>query len=668
MEEKAQVPILATLLLLYQAKSNHTFVAQHVNYLRSQLSENPPPQIGGLGSKLTLPITVIASMQTGAEHDNKLPGRLTPWALIRGGIAHNADLDSSADEALAILIIFRFILHFQEQKTPIAHFSNALRTGHQLRHARGNYNSCKFLLQSTRLRAYLFEKMQPQQTYRVQAWRSCSNALRHYQTRPHIQLPTPPVKMPGLPCNSDVTVQRMFAHIDKAMGVMYHELAGVFMICCRASDLSVCSYLSGHLYCMVLLRGIDPYGHRAYETTRLNAPREDPEGLVLAQRGCHYEKLVEHVKESPFHLFCSVISVYCVNLVKDAAFRVPLPVVVNLSYRAFELASKPDIKPTSDLRNAYFNRAEDRPDSAYRINCLFLPDPYTHSLNGSGYLFACPTSERASSRVDSRISVRLLSPYAQPCIGHGHTGWVYTDWFGDTCAALRLVRICVCAVASGRCISGPSMPLRLFPATRPNGCWSLIEPHARDVDQSCYNHMTPKKETCIFGRWMCCISCLTIWACGLRHSEGLQVEELNPPKSHFDPKSTFNSIMPASGIITPPKLFCVEPSCELTTFTTRSNLNRHSLSKHGLKVHMPCGREQQNHKSNIERHKKSCQRCRAALSQALTLDGRHGSGSPRSATTCATEMSNFARSLQNYPEDLNGMINFMDDYSLGAFQ
>ncbi|KAK1466875.1 hypothetical protein CMEL01_10868 [Colletotrichum melonis] len=126
--------------------------------------------------------------------------------------------------------------------------------------------------------------------------------------------------------------------------------------------------------------------------------------------------------------------------------------------------------------------------------------------------------------------------------------------------------------------------------------------------------------------------------------------------------------MPASGIITPPKLFCVEPGCELTTFTTRSNLNRHNLSKHGLKVHMPCGREQQNHKSNIERHKKSCQRCRAALSQALTLDGRHGSGSPRSATTCATEMSNFGHSLQNYPEDLNGMINFMDDYSLGAFQ
>ncbi|KAK1466874.1 hypothetical protein CMEL01_10867 [Colletotrichum melonis] len=53
--------------------------------------------------------------------------------------------------------------------------------------------------------------MQPQQTYKGQAWRLCSNALRPYQRRPHMQLPTPPVEMPGLPCNSESAPTRCYS-------------------------------------------------------------------------------------------------------------------------------------------------------------------------------------------------------------------------------------------------------------------------------------------------------------------------------------------------------------------------------------------------------------------------------------------------------------------------
>ncbi|KXH61316.1 hypothetical protein CSAL01_09047 [Colletotrichum salicis] len=126
--------------------------------------------------------------------------------------------------------------------------------------------------------------------------------------------------------------------------------------------------------------------------------------------------------------------------------------------------------------------------------------------------------------------------------------------------------------------------------------------------------------------------------------------------------------MPVRGGAVPSKLRCEKPGCELTTFTTRSNLNRHNHSKHGTAVHMSCGKTLPNHKSNIKRHQKSCVKSCTALGQPSTPDAHIGFGSPTSATTGTTETTDFVSTHNFHSGEFDDMNFLMGDYTFEPLQ
>ncbi|KAH9243799.1 hypothetical protein K456DRAFT_1756602 [Colletotrichum gloeosporioides 23] len=59
-------------------------------------------------------------------------------------------------------------------------------------------------------------------------------------------------------------------------------------------------------------------------------------------------------------------------------------------------------------------------------------------------------------------------------------------------------------------------------------------------------------------------------------------------------------------------LRCTKVECS-STFSTKSNLNRHLRSKHGPKAHAACGKEFPNQPWNIKRHMKACGECKRKM-------------------------------------------------------
>ncbi|KAK1509640.1 hypothetical protein CTAM01_01763 [Colletotrichum tamarilloi] len=110
------------------------------------------------------------------------------------------------------------------------------------------------------------------------------------------------------------------------------------------------------------------------------------------------------------------------------------------------------------------------------------------------------------------------------------------------------------------------------------------------------------------------------------------------------------------------KLACEEPGCNLKTFSTRSNLIRHNKSKHGQKVRMPCGKNLPNHACNCRRHKKSCQKCRAALVQPSTPEVHDNLG----PSIHATEITTFDLALETYAGGPDAMGDIMDGFYFEA--
>ncbi|KAK1536837.1 uncharacterized protein CCOS01_02157 [Colletotrichum costaricense] len=126
--------------------------------------------------------------------------------------------------------------------------------------------------------------------------------------------------------------------------------------------------------------------------------------------------------------------------------------------------------------------------------------------------------------------------------------------------------------------------------------------------------------------------------------------------------------MSVPGYAVPSKFRCEKPGCELTTFTTRSNLNRHNYSKHGTAIRMSCGKPFPNHKSNIKRHQKSCARSCTALDQPSSPAAQTSFGSPTSATTGAAETRDFDFTLEFHPGEFSGMSFLMEDYTCETLQ
>ncbi|KAE9576675.1 hypothetical protein CGMCC3_g7125 [Colletotrichum fructicola] len=59
-------------------------------------------------------------------------------------------------------------------------------------------------------------------------------------------------------------------------------------------------------------------------------------------------------------------------------------------------------------------------------------------------------------------------------------------------------------------------------------------------------------------------------------------------------------------------LRCTNIQCN-STFSTRSNMNRHIKSKHGPKVRAACGKEFLNQPWNIKRHMSTCNECKKTM-------------------------------------------------------
>ncbi|KXH35810.1 hypothetical protein CSIM01_00524 [Colletotrichum simmondsii] len=112
----------------------------------------------------------------------------------------------------------------------------------------------------------------------------------------------------------------------------------------------------------------------------------------------------------------------------------------------------------------------------------------------------------------------------------------------------------------------------------------------------------------------------------------------------------------------PSDFSCKEPGCQLKTFSTRSNLNRHNKSKHGQQVQMPCGKSLQNHASNSRRHKMSCRKCHAALVQPSITMERNNAGPPMNTT----EITMFDLALETYPGGLDAIRYIMGDFYFEA--
>ncbi|KXH35811.1 hypothetical protein CSIM01_00525 [Colletotrichum simmondsii] len=142
---------------------------------------------------------------------------------------------------------------------------------------------------------------------------------------------------------------------------------------------------------------------------------------------------------------------------------------------------------------------------------------------------------------------------------------------------------------------------------------------------------------------------------------------LHPVCSHSAKPTLAPVAMPVPGVTVPSKLRCEKPGCELTTFTTRSNLKRHTLSKHGTAIYMSCGKALPNHKSNIKRHQKSCGELCTALGQLSTFNQQVSFGSLTCATTGATEtMNEFNDGF--CPEEFGEMDFLNADFTLGDYQ
>lgn len=69
---------------------------------------------------------------------------------------------------------------------------------------------------------------------------------------------------------------------------------------------------------------------------------------------------------------------------------------------------------------------------------------------------------------------------------------------------------------------------------------------------------------------------------------------------------------------------CTYQGCRSTPFLTKSNLNRHEKSVHGLKVPMLCGEERPDHSSNRKRHEKTCKKCQNIKSQRSRASASSG--------------------------------------------
>ncbi|OHE95493.1 hypothetical protein CORC01_09226 [Colletotrichum orchidophilum] len=129
------------------------------------------------------------------------------------------------------------------------------------------------------------------------------------------------------------------------------------------------------------------------------------------------------------------------------------------------------------------------------------------------------------------------------------------------------------------------------------------------------------------------------------------------------------STMPVTRTEAPPRFHCNEPGCELTKFSTQSNLNRHSQSKHGIAVQMPCGKSLPNHTSNTKRHQKSCRKCCPAPEQLpkSTPDEQSKFKSPTSATANATGLPSFDGTFDGYSEYLGDMYNLEERFMFESF-
>ncbi|KAK0371000.1 hypothetical protein CLIM01_11650 [Colletotrichum limetticola] len=123
--------------------------------------------------------------------------------------------------------------------------------------------------------------------------------------------------------------------------------------------------------------------------------------------------------------------------------------------------------------------------------------------------------------------------------------------------------------------------------------------------------------------------------------------------------------MPVLESAVTPKLCCGKPGCELTTFTTRANLKRHTQSKHGTAIKLSCGKTLPNHKSNIKRHQKSCKTLCTALDQLSTSTQQVGFGSVTSTTTSATRTVDFDFNHGFYPVESGDMDILIDDFNFG---
>ncbi|KAK1457583.1 hypothetical protein CCUS01_09697 [Colletotrichum cuscutae] len=123
--------------------------------------------------------------------------------------------------------------------------------------------------------------------------------------------------------------------------------------------------------------------------------------------------------------------------------------------------------------------------------------------------------------------------------------------------------------------------------------------------------------------------------------------------------------MPVLKVVVTPKSRCEKSGCELTKFTTRSNLKKHTQSKHGTAIPMSCGKALPNHKSNIRRHQKSCGKSCMALDQLSAPTEQVSFESPTSATTAATETTNFDFDYGFYTEETGEMGFLIADLPFG---
>ncbi|KAK1842505.1 hypothetical protein CCHR01_14844 [Colletotrichum chrysophilum] len=92
---------------------------------------------------------------------------------------------------------------------------------------------------------------------------------------------------------------------------------------------------------------------------------------------------------------------------------------------------------------------------------------------------------------------------------------------------------------------------------------------------------------------------------------------------------------------------CPQPSCQSTTYSTRSNLARHMRSKHGPKARMACGEERANHTSNKKRHERNCKKCNIIATQQGNMTSTSGHDHESPSDLEATSVSDSASITYN---------------------